>query len=64
MLYAARELENLGKKACPVAPQMEEARARCTDANGQYKNNNHATFIDWALKNALENCSQSSDESK
>ena len=63
VLYAARELESLGEKACPVAVQMEEARARCKDSDGEYKNNNHATFIDWALKNALENCPKPSDAS-
>jgi N-sulfoglucosamine sulfohydrolase len=64
VLYAARELQSVGKKACPVAVQMEEARTRCKDADGQYKNNNHATFIDWALENALKNCAPSSDETE
>jgi HEAT repeat protein len=63
VLYAARELQSIGEKACPVVSQMEEARARCKGPDGEYKNNNHAMFIDWALKYALENCSQPSDES-
>ena len=64
VLYAARELQSIGEKACPVVSQMEEARAGCKGPNGEYKNNNHAMFIDWALKYAMENCPQSSDESE
>ena len=64
ILYAARELQSIGDKACPVLEQMEEAKARCKDEDGEYKNNNHAMFIDWALKYAMENCPESSDESE
>lgn len=64
VLYAARELQSLGEKAGPAVSQMEEAQAGCKGADGEYKNNNHAMFIDWALKYALENCSQSPDESQ
>lgn len=55
-LHAARTLELLGDKACPAAGLMEQARKRCLNPDGSYKNNDHATFIDWALKNALEHC--------
>lgn len=56
VLHAAREMQGIGDKACPVVPQIEAAQARCKTPDGSYKNNNHAMFIDWALKYALENC--------
>ena len=58
VLHAAREIERLGKKARPIVTQIEQAQARCRLPDGTYKNNNHATFIDWALKYAMENCRQ------
>ncbi|MHC4750421.1 MAG: sulfatase-like hydrolase/transferase [Planctomycetota bacterium] len=58
VLYAAREIQGIGDKACPIVPQIKDARARCKKPDGTYKNNNHAMFIDWALKYALENCRQ------
>jgi len=58
VLYAAREIQRIGAAAIPIVEQIREARARCRKPDGSYKNNNHATFIDWALKYALENCSQ------
>jgi HEAT repeat protein len=61
VLYAAREIQGLGSKARPIVQQLKDARQRCRDADGEYINNNHATFIDWALKNALENCGESSN---
>jgi len=57
-LYAARELQRIDGRACPVAKQIREARARCLNPDGSYINNDHIAFIDWALKYALENCSQ------
>jgi len=56
VLHAAREIQGLGDKACPIAPQIEQAQERCRNPDGSYKNDNHAMFIDWALKNALANC--------
>lgn len=58
VLYAAREIEWLGEKACSIIPQIEQTRTRCKRPDGTYKNENHAEFIDWALKHALENCRQ------
>jgi arylsulfatase A-like enzyme len=58
VLAAARQIELIGDKARPVIPQMKQARARCKRPDGTYKNGNHAMFIDWAMKNALENCGQ------
>jgi uncharacterized sulfatase len=58
VLYAAREIQNIGDKARPIVPQIKDARARCKQPDGAYKNNNHAMFIDWALKYALENCQE------
>ena len=58
VLHAAREIQGIGKKACPIVPQIKQARARCKNPDGSYKNKNHAMFIDWALKYALQNCSQ------
>ncbi len=58
VLYAARELQRIGERACGAADAMRAAQARCKTAEGEYRNNNHAMFIDWALKYALENCSQ------
>jgi arylsulfatase A-like enzyme len=57
-LYAAREIQGIVNKACPIVPQIKQAQARCKNSDGSYKNNNHAMFIDWALKYALQNCSQ------
>ncbi len=61
VLYAAREIQGLGSKARPIVQQIKDARQRCRNADGEYINNNHATFIDWALKYALENCGESSN---
>ena len=58
VLYAAREIQSIGNKARPIVPQIKQARTRCKNPNGSYHNNNHAMFIDWALKYALQNCSQ------
>lgn len=58
VLHAAREIELIGDKARPIIPQIEQAQARCKRPDGTYKNENHAAFIDWALKYALENCSR------
>ena len=57
-LYAAREIQGIGDKARPIVRQIKDARGRCKNPDGTYKNNNHATFIDWALKYALENCGE------
>jgi len=62
VLYAAREIQRIGAAALPIVEQIREAKARCENPDGSFKNNNHAMFIDWALKNALENCSQESDQ--
>jgi hypothetical protein len=62
VLYAAREIQRIGVAATPIVEQIREAQARCKNPDGSYKNNNHATFIDWALKYALENCSQRPDQ--
>ena len=37
VLYAARTLEMLGDKACPLARQMEFARQRCRNIDGSYR---------------------------
>jgi HEAT repeat protein len=58
VLYAAREIQRIGAEAIPIVEHIREAQARCKKPDGSYKNNNHAMFIDWALKYALENCSQ------
>jgi hypothetical protein len=49
MLYAARELQNIGDKACPAVDYMEKAKRR--GAGGLYE-----MFIRWALEGALRNC--------
>lgn len=56
VLYAAREIQDIGSNACPIVPQIKAAQAKCRNSDGDYKNKNHAMFIDWALKYALENC--------
>lgn len=58
VLHAAREIEGIGSRACPVVPQIEQARTKCKNADGSYRNDNHAMFIDWALKSALAKCKQ------
>lgn len=55
VLYAAREIQRIGTKARPIVKQMREAQAKYMNPDGSFKNNNHAMFIAWALKNALEN---------
>jgi hypothetical protein len=60
VLHAARTIQNLGVKACPIAQEMKDARRQYTHEDGTPINNNHAMFIDWALMNALKNCEQSS----
>jgi len=62
ILYAAREIQRIGPKAESIIEQIRAARARFENPDGSYKNNNHAMFIAWALKNALENCSQLSNQ--
>jgi hypothetical protein len=54
VLAAAREIQWAGDRACSIVPQIEAARARCRRPDGTYKNQNHAWFIDWALKYALQ----------
>jgi len=49
ILQAARELENVGDKVCPVVPQIQQARHQ--GAGGLYE-----MFIRWALEGALRNC--------
>ncbi len=56
VLHAAREIQSIGNKARPIIQQIMKAQARCKNPDGSYKNNNHAMFIDWALKYALQNC--------
>jgi uncharacterized sulfatase len=58
VLFAAREIQSLGSKARPIVQQMKDTRQRYKDVDGEYINNNHAMFIDWALKYALENCGE------
>ena len=49
MLYAARELQNIGDKACPAVEDI--ARAERRGAGGLYE-----MFIRWALEGTLRNC--------
>lgn len=56
VLHAARTLQQIGEKAGPALAQMDAARRRCRNADGSYKNDNYAMFVDWALKHAMENC--------
>jgi len=56
VLYAAREIQSIGSKARPIIQQIRDAQGRYKNPDGTYNNNNHAMFIDWALKYALENC--------
>ena len=58
VLHAAREIQSIGDKARPITGQIKQAQARCKNQDDSYKNNNHAMFIDWALKYALQNCQQ------
>ena len=58
VLHAAREIQSIGNKARPIVEQIKQAQAGCKNQDDSYKNNNHAMFIDWALKYALQNCQQ------
>ena len=49
VLAAARELQNIGNRACPVAGEIEKAKGKA--AGGIYE-----MFIRWALDGALHNC--------
>jgi N-sulfoglucosamine sulfohydrolase len=62
VLYAAREIERIGVAAAPIVEQIREMQEKYMNPDGSYKNNNHAMFIAWALKNALENFSKKSDQ--
>ncbi len=56
VLHAARTLQSLGAKARPAVRQMALRREACKNLDGTYRNDDHAMFIDWALKYAIENC--------
>ncbi|MHC4725838.1 MAG: sulfatase-like hydrolase/transferase [Planctomycetota bacterium] len=56
VLFASREIQFLGSRARPIVQQMKDTRQRYRNTDGAPINNNHAMFIDWALKNALDNC--------
>ena len=56
VLHAARTLQSLGDKARPAVRQMALRREACKNLDGSYRNDDHAMFIDWALKCAIENC--------
>ena len=58
VLYAAREIQGIGEKAKPIVAQIKQAHARCKQPDGTYRNDNHAMFIDWSLKYAMENCQE------
>jgi arylsulfatase A-like enzyme len=58
VLHAARTLQRLGDKAAPLVSQMEQARQRCKNLDGSYRNDNYAMFVDWALKYAIESCKE------
>ncbi|MCU0916828.1 MAG: HEAT repeat domain-containing protein, partial [Planctomycetes bacterium] len=57
-LHAARTLQSLGAKARPLVLQMQSAREKCKSLSGNYRNDNYAMFIDWALKHTLESCKE------
>jgi len=58
VLHAAREIQSIGEKARPIVEQIKQAQTGCKKPDGTYRNNNHAMFIDWALKYALQNCQE------
>ncbi|MHC4520843.1 MAG: sulfatase-like hydrolase/transferase [Planctomycetota bacterium] len=58
VLHAARTLQSIGTRARPAVRQMRLAQERCRKLDGSYRNDDHAMFIDWALKYALENCQE------
>jgi len=58
VLHAARTLQRLGGKAGPLVEEMKQTRERCKRLDGEYRNDNYAMFIDWALKHAMESCGQ------
>lgn len=57
-LYAARELENLGRKAKPALREITRARQQNfnSERSGDYK-----MFIDWALTESMRRCDQDTD---
>jgi N-sulfoglucosamine sulfohydrolase len=58
VLYAARTLQRLGDQACSLTRLMDVVRQQCKGLDGEYRNDNYAMFIDWALKHTMENCKQ------
>ncbi|MEQ9438246.1 MAG: sulfatase-like hydrolase/transferase [Cyclobacteriaceae bacterium] len=58
-LQAARSLQLIGKKSCPMVPTMQQKiRDLSSPPGGQrkYIDFNYASFTGWALEVALENC--------
>jgi hypothetical protein len=57
-LYAARELENLGKRAQAVLEEIMEARQENYDSE---RSQDYKMFIDWALTKSMRCCGQDVD---
>jgi len=57
VLFAARQIQLSEKTACHLVDKIRQRRSRCKDSKGNYRNDRHEMFIDWALKNALQQCS-------
>jgi len=58
-LQAARSLQLIGEKACPLAPQMQQKIKSMMNPPGEqrkYVDFNYASFTGWALEEALVNC--------
>ena len=58
-LQAARSLQLIGEKSCPLAPQMQEKIKSMMNPPGErrkYIDFNYASFTGWALEEALKNC--------
>ncbi|MEM9675596.1 MAG: sulfatase-like hydrolase/transferase [Bacteroidota bacterium] len=58
-LQAARSLQLIGNKSCPLAPQMQQKIKSMMNPPGEqrkYADFNYASFTGWALEEALKNC--------
>jgi arylsulfatase A-like enzyme len=63
-LYAARSLQLIGEKACPLVPTMYKVLEKnirdpqATSAGNRYLDFNFSAFTSWALEVALVNCGE------
>jgi hypothetical protein len=66
-LYAARTIQLIGDKSCPLVPTIYTVLEKNFGEPGatlKYKDFNFAAFTSWALEIALVNCGKEIPENK